>query len=359
MLLEVLHDTHYTYASPVQVSQHQLHLSLRSTPWQQVLSQQLQLSLPAPLRASRDPFGNERHFFDLEHAHDRLSICSRSIVHTHQPQPAPHLDLQLPWEQVREHFVYRAGQTDDAASDFLYASPLVPCTPDLAAYARTCFPPQRPLLEACMELCLRIHEDFAYAPESTSVETSAAQALAARRGVCQDFTHVMVACCRSLGLPARYVSGYLLTQPPPGQPRLIGADASHAWAEVYVPAPDTAPGLSPGQWMGFCPTNARTPGEDFVVLGWGRDFTDVSPVRGVVQGGGQHQLKVQVTVRPVDADWQPIEPTDLSITTASAAAAPTAGATDCAVLSNTSTRPPTTKPAAKKVSHIRNRSTSD
>ena len=299
MLLEVLHDTHYRYASPVLVSQHQLHLSLRSTPWQQVLSQQLEISQPTQLRSSTDPFGNQRHFFDLEHAHSALRIRLHSVVHTTPPQISSHVHPLQPWEQVRERFVYRAGLRDDPASDFLYASPLVPLEDALAQYARPSFTAQRPLLQACQDLCARIHRDFRYQPQSTHVETTALRALQQRQGVCQDFTHVMVACCRSLGLPARYVSGYLLTQPPPGQARLVGADASHAWAEVYVPAPDSSHGDTPGQWLGFCPTNARTPGEDYVVLAWGRDFTDVSPVRGVVHGGGQHQLDVAVTVRPL------------------------------------------------------------
>lgn len=307
MLLEVLHDTHYHYASPTHLSQHQLHLGLRSTPWQQVLHETLTLSEDATLRHSTDAFGNQRHFFDLAHAHQRLSICARSIVRTHTPQPHAELDHHLPWELARERFVYRAGQPDDAASDFLFASPLVPCSTAFADYARPSFAAQRPLPQACMDLCLRIHHDFHYDSTVSGVDTTATQALIARRGVCQDFTHVMVACLRSLGLPARYVSGYLLTQPPPGQPRLVGADASHAWAEVYLPPPPSTPPHTCGQWLGFCPTNARMPGEDFVVLGWGRDFTDISPVRGVVHGGGQHQLQVAVTVRPVDAQHQPLE----------------------------------------------------
>lgn len=305
MLLEVLHDTHYHYASPVHISQHQLHLGLRSTPWQQVLHTTLTLSEPAALRHSTDAFGNQRHFFDLEHAHQQLSICAHSIVRTHTPQPSVHLDMQLPWEHAHERFVYRAGQSDDTASDFLFASPLVPCDAAFSDYARPSFVAQRPLAQACMDLCLRIHHDFRYDSMASGVDTTATQALQARSGVCQDFTHVMVACLRSLGLPARYVSGYLLTQPPPGQPRLVGADASHAWAEVYLPAPNNS--HQSGQWLGFCPTNGRMPGEDFVVLGWGRDFTDVSPVRGVVHGGGQHRLEVAVTVRPVNAQHGPIE----------------------------------------------------
>lgn len=302
MLLEVIHETHYRYAQPVLVSQHQLHLALRSTPWQQVLSQNFVVSPTAALRDSLDPFGNVRHFFDVEHPHDDLLISTHSVVHTSTPELASHLDPELDWETVRDGFVYRAGQRDDPASDFVYASPLVPCDNAFTDFAQPHFSDGRPLLQACEALSQSIFETFVYDGTSTQVETSALQALNQRQGVCQDFTHVMVACCRSLGLPARYVSGYLLTQPPEGQPRLVGADASHAWVEVYLPAPTPSTGWSPGQWVGFCPTNGRQPAEDYVVLGWGRDFTDVSPVRGVVHGGGRHQLDVAVTVRPCCAD---------------------------------------------------------
>ena len=142
----------------------------------------------------------------------------------------------------------------------------------------------------------RIFDDFTYESDATQVNTPALEALHGKRGVCQDFAHVMVACLRAMGLPARYVSGYLLTKPPPGQPRLIGSDASHAWASVYLPAIE---GATPGRWYDFDPTNNRPPGEDYVTLATGRDYSDVSPIRGVIHGGAQHTLKVAVTVEPV------------------------------------------------------------
>ncbi|ARU05766.1 transglutaminase [Comamonas serinivorans] len=299
MLLDVLHDTHYRYQAPVQVAQHQLHLSPRATDQQAVESHHLQVwPVPGDWHLDIDPFGNERRFFTLTEPHDALTLSARSRVRTRPFEARADLDLQLPWEQVRERFVYRGGRADDPASVYLFPSPLVPRGADFEDYARQSFGAGRPLIEAAQALNLRLHEDFVYDGSSTGVETTAAQALAKRRGVCQDFAHVMVACLRSLGLPARYVSGYLLTHPPPGQPRLIGADASHAWVEVYLPSPD--PAQATGQWFGHCPTNARTPGEDYVYMACGRDFTDVSPVRGVIQGGQHHELDVAVTVMPLD-----------------------------------------------------------
>ncbi len=199
--------------------------------------------------------------------------------------------MSPPWEQVREQFRYRAGAAYDSASEFLFASPYVPRDEAFVEFARPSFLPGRPLPEAARDLMERIHHTMTYESESTEVNTPALEALKQGKGVCQDFAHIMVACCRAMGLPARYVSGYLLTSPPPGQPRLVGSDASHAWASVYCP------GL--GTWLDFDPTNNRAPGEDYVTLATGRDFLDVSPMRGVIRGGAQHILDVAVTVEPL------------------------------------------------------------
>jgi transglutaminase-like putative cysteine protease len=169
------------------------------------------------------------------------------------------------------------------------------------AYAQSSFTPGRPLVQAAQELTARMHRDLCYETASTDINTPALEALAKQRGVCQDFAHILLACLRSLGLPARYVSGYLLTQPPPGQARLVGSDASHAWASVYLP--ELATHACQG-WLDLDPTNNRTgwasPGLDYVRLAVGRDFADVSPLRGVLQGGGAHTLEVAVTVAPLD-----------------------------------------------------------
>jgi transglutaminase-like putative cysteine protease len=165
------------------------------------------------------------------------------------------------------------------------------------AYGQPSFPAGRPVLEGARELMARIHDDFRYEPQATDVNTPALQSLAQRRGVCQDFAHVMLGCLRSLGLPARYVSGYLLTEPPPGQPRLVGSDASHAWVAVYLPAEDSGP----GDWVDLDPTNSQDASDEYVTLAIGRDYADVSPMRGVIHGGASHSLTVGVTVAPAEA----------------------------------------------------------
>ena len=217
----------------------------------------------------------------------------------------------LPWEQVREQFRYHAGAAYDSACEFLFASPYIPRDEAFAEFARPSFTPGRPLPDAAQDLMERIHTDMAYDSESTEVGTPALEALQLGKGVCQDFAHIMVACCRAMGVPARYVSGYMLTQPAPGQPRLIGCDASHAWASVYCPLDSSGAGMaladgqSAGNWLDFDPTNQRAPAEDYITLATGRDFLDVSPMRGVIRGGSRHQLDVAVTVTPIDKLTEP------------------------------------------------------
>ncbi|MBK1819501.1 transglutaminase family protein [Burkholderia orbicola] len=311
-LLRVTHDTEYRYAARVESAQHQARLQPLATPRQQVLSFSLDIE-PAPesVCTELDAFGNARASFALNLPHDTLLVRSRSTVRVTppawslgargEPPPAianPDAAQATAWEAVRDRLRFRAGQPYDPASEFLFASPHVACDPELAAYAAASFTPQRPLVQAAWDLMRRVHADFAYTPNSTDITTSALDALRLRKGVCQDFAHVMIGALRSLGLAARYVSGYLLTQPPPGQPRLIGADASHAWVEVYDPAwPED------GGWLQLDPTNDRAPGDDYVMLSIGRDYADVTPLRGVIRGGGADQeLKVGVTVEPLDAD---------------------------------------------------------
>ncbi|MFT4268511.1 MAG: transglutaminase family protein [Xenophilus sp.] len=302
MRLHILHETRYDYAPPVETAQHMAHLRPLERPSQQVLSHALRIQ-PAPAQCSEsvDVYGNTRTFFALESTHEQLVVAAESRVETAAPQLSPQAAPRAPWEAVRERFRYRKGLYDDPASEFVFPSRHVPLHDDFASYARQSFTPGRPLFEAAMDLTLRMHRDFAYDSGSTEIGTPAVEALAQRRGVCQDFAHIMIGCCRALGLPARYVSGYLLTQPPPGQPRLLGADASHAWVELYVPPAIGEPG-SGGDWAGFDPTNGRQPGEDCVLLAVGRDFADVSPMRGVLHGGARHVLHVGVTVRPDDED---------------------------------------------------------
>lgn len=330
MLLLVTHETRYDYAPPVATAQHLAHLKPLATPSQKLLRHALRITPePAQRSESLDVFGNTRAFFAFESTHEQLVVTAESLVQTQEPAlPAAPLREQS-WEAVREGFRYHKGMHDDAASEFIFPSVHVPLHDDFVAYARASFTPDRPLFDATLDLTRRMYVDFDYDSGSTEINTPAVQALAQRRGVCQDFSHILIACLRSLGLAARYVSGYLLTQPPPGQPRLIGADASHAWVELYlppVPAPQQddaqapAHALSPdcesgGEWVGFCPTNGRQPGEDYVKLAVGRDFADVSPIRGILHGGASHALDVGVTVMPFaemsqsqQQQWMPSPP---------------------------------------------------
>jgi len=300
MLLHVTHETRYEYSPPVETAQHLAHLKPLATGSQKLVSHKLSIE-PAPAQRSEqaDLYGNTRAFFALEATHDKLVVTAESVVETSQPVLSPAVARDLPWEAVRERFRFRKDATFDAASEFVFPSPYVPRHDDFVAYARASFIPGRPTFEVAMDLTERIYEDFAYDADSTEINTPAVEALAQRKGVCQDFAHIMIACFRTMGLPARYVSGYLLTQPPPGQPRLVGADASHAWVSVYLPGEDDGTGGSPGDWVDFDPTNGRQPGEDYVTLAIGRDYSDVSPMRGVLHGGARHTLRVGVTVQPV------------------------------------------------------------
>jgi transglutaminase-like putative cysteine protease len=305
MLLHVVHETRYRYAPVVVNAHHVVHLKPANRNGQSLLSYDLRID-PAPvqLRETVDVYGNTRSYFSLQTAHESLTVVADSIVSTSVANPlqseaslSTGRPASPPWEQVRDQFRYRAGAAYDSASEFLFASPYVPRDEAFAEFARPSFLPGRPLPEAARDLMERIHSTMTYESESTEVSTPALEALQQGKGVCQDFAHIMVACCRAMGLPARYVSGYLLTSPPPGQPRLVGSDASHAWASVYCP------GL--GAWLDFDPTNNRAPGEDYVTLATGRDFLDVSPMRGVIRGGAQHILDVAVTVEPLpDAQTQ-------------------------------------------------------
>ena len=292
MLLHVLHETVYTYAPSVRTAQHMAHLRPSERDGQKLLRHSLRFTpQPAQFSESVDVFGNTRSFFGLQASHDRLKVVADSVVST-APHAAP--ATSLAWEEARERLRYHRGAEYDPAAEFQFASPYVPRDAAFVIYARASFRPGRELIEGARELAARIHDDFAYVSQATDAGTPALEALELRRGVCQDFAHVMLGCLRSLGLPARYVSGYLLTEPPPGQPRLVGSDASHAWVSVYLPAESGR-----GQWVDLDPTNNRAAGEDYVTLAVGRDYSDVSPMRGVIHGGANHTLSVAVTVTPV------------------------------------------------------------
>jgi len=299
MRLTITHETRYRYNPPVQTAQHVSHLQPANTPCQKVINHWMKVEPAASVQHNIDAFLNHRAYWALTNPHEGLLVQAHSEVDT---SAVPAASASQSWESVRELFRYRGSRPGHVHSGFVFGSHHAPVHEAFLTYAQSSFTPGRSLMQAAQELTKRMHRDLRYETASTDINTPALAALQDKRGVCQDFAHILVACLRSLGLPARYVSGYLLTQPPPGQPRLVGSDASHAWASVYLPQLAGHPCQG---WLDLDPTNDRTglasPGEDYVRLAVGRDFADVSPLRGVLQGGGAHTLEVAVTVAPLDS----------------------------------------------------------
>lgn len=286
----VLHETRYEYRVPVAKSRHVAHLRPRDTGRQRVLSHTVEVE-PAPTTRSvrTDYFGNAVEQWLLLVGQEVFLARARSVVEL-TVRPAGCEPAATPaWEQVRDRLRYRAGERYGDETEFVFASPHVPISGELAAYGARSFRRASPVLEGAIDLMGRIHSDFTFDAEATTLTTPVTRVLVERRGVCQDFAHLMIGCLRALGLPARYVSGYLLTRPPPGRPRLLGADASHAWVQVHVPELG---------WIDLDPTNDLLPDAQHIVLGWGRDYSDVAPLKGVIRGGGEHRLVVGVTVLP-------------------------------------------------------------
>lgn len=291
----IRHDTLYRYDQPVGESRQMLRLTPRELPGQHCVSHRIEI-VPEPQRVEdfADGFGNPVRSMHFERDHDTLFIRAESWVEL-EPRPLPDLAASPTWESVRDQLAYRAGRFLDTAMleacGYLFESAHVRVKRDFADFAAADFPPDTPLLVGVDKLMRRIFDEFTFDPEATDISTPVTEVLENRRGVCQDFAHLMLSCLRSIGLAARYVSGYILTRPPPGKPRLIGADATHAWVSVYCP------GLG---WVDFDPTNALIPALEHVTIGWGRDFADVSPLRGVILGGGGHEPEIAVTMVPED-----------------------------------------------------------
>jgi transglutaminase-like putative cysteine protease len=238
-----------------------------------------------------DYFGNLVSLFTVREPHKELVVEARSeVVMNGKGSPWPHESPA--WEEVTDSLPNERTHEGLEAYQFVFESPRIRKREEFASYARESFTPGRPMLEALLDLTACIHRDFRFDSKSTNVRTPAEEVFRKRRGVCQDFAHVQIACLRSLNLAARYVSGYLRTYPPPGQPRLVGADASHAWVSVYCPG---------AGWFDVDPTNNVVPSEGHVTLAWGRDYGDVSPLRGLILGGGAHTVKVAVDVEPIES----------------------------------------------------------
>lgn len=289
MNYEIIHRTVYEYSSEVSVSQHVVHLTPRNLPGQQCLRHELLVEpTPALVTSREDYFGNATSFFTMAGAHRTLVVTARSEVALYSRHwPAP--EKTPAWERARGNANRTAGLTIEA-QEYIYPSTLIPALPALSEYARPSFSAGRPLLEAVLDLTGRIFTDFTFDPKATTVATPLEEVIGKRRGVCQDFAHFQIGCLRALGLPARYVSGYLETLPPPGKTKLVGSDASHAWVQFFVPEHG---------WLEVDPTNNIMPSDRHIVVGWGRDFEDVSPIRGVISGGDKHTLNVAVDVTPL------------------------------------------------------------
>jgi transglutaminase-like putative cysteine protease len=295
--LDIVHDTGYDYASPVSLAHHLAHLQPLHDEHQQLQRFQLDIEpRPAQRRDSADAMGNPQCHFSLAQPHARLQVRAASRVRVTARFEGLDADQSPAWDDIARGLQYVALAPLQAAVEYALPSPYVPRLPALRDYALPSFPSGRPLAQAALALMRRVHADFAYQSQSTDIDTPLAQAFAQRRGVCQDFAHLMTGALRMLGLPARYVSGYLLTSAAEGDAPLVGADASHAWVQVWCPGTPGVPDRGPGAgWLDLDPTNDLVPASSHVRLAVGRDFGDVTPLRGVIRGGGQHSLRVAVT----------------------------------------------------------------
>jgi transglutaminase-like putative cysteine protease len=302
MKYKILHRTTYRYKYPVSVGNHVACLKPRTLASKQAAESEISV-LPAPVTRTerKDFFGNTLCFFTVQEPHRELIVEARSAVTVTPPAKS---NDSIPWEEAAA--LLPVDQTEDglAAYQFGFESPRIRVHPEFAEYALVSFTPRRPMADALMNLTTRIYQDFRFDSKATNVRTPPEEVFKKRHGVCQDFAHVQIACLRSINIAARYVSGYLRTYPPPGKPRLIGADASHAWVSAWCPGTG---------WLDVDPTNNVVPSDGHVTLAWGRDYSDVSPLRGLVLGGGAHTLKVAVDMEPQEIDPQETEQQDLTI----------------------------------------------
>ncbi|SAL37110.1 transglutaminase family protein [Caballeronia telluris] len=293
-VLSVSHRTTYRYSTYVETAQHLATIRPQNTAWQRVIAHEESIE-PAPsyINSRVDAFGNDVLYFSLESPHRSLQMISETTVEL-TPRWASLDPAATPtWDTVAASTRYFAGAPFVPETEFCFASPNIGLRQDLQEYGLVSFTPGRPLAEGAIDLMHRIYADFEYRPLSTSYDTPAHQAFELKSGVCQDFAQVMIGCMRAIGLPARYVSGYLRNDPPPGQVKLIGADASHAWVSVFCPG---------SGWIDLDPTNDVLADLDHITLAIGRDYSDVSLLRGLILGGGSHRVDVGVTVLGIDGD---------------------------------------------------------
>ena len=291
MVYNVSHRTTYRYTYPVSVGEHVACLKPRSFSRNKLVQNTLSIHpAPSTLTERSDYFGNILSFFTIEEPHKVLIVEAKSQVEIVR-QPTSPAGLSRRWEESTRSLAKDHSDEVLGAYQFQFASPRVRINREFAAYALESFTPGRPMREALMELTARIYADFRFDPKVTNVRTPPEEVFRKRQGVCQDFAHVEIACLRSINVAARYVSGYLRTYPPPGKPRMVGVDASHAWISAY--SRDEG-------WLDMDPTNNVAPTDGHVTLAWGRDYGDVSPLRGLILGGGANALKVEVDIEPLD-----------------------------------------------------------
>ena len=289
MLYDIRHKTTFSYEEVVSVSHHLLHLSPRRHPLQTcVEADTLVVPMPAVESVSEDYFGNPVQHLTVQKPHRELIVDAHSRVEVRDAAQFIEIDCSADWETVRDQL---ADVDVLDAYEYVFASPYVAANDDIHDYALQSFLPGRPILAAAKDLTGRIFREFRYRGGVSDVSTPVSEVFEMKQGVCQDFAHLEIACLRSLGLAARYVSGYLLTRPPAGKEKLVGSDASHAWVSVFA-----------GElgWIDFDPTNNVIPGVEHITFAWGRDYGDVSPINGFMVGGGAHQVTVAVDVRPVE-----------------------------------------------------------
>jgi transglutaminase-like putative cysteine protease len=291
MIYKIVHRTTYKYKYPVSVGSHVACLRPRTHACHRLKQSELQITpSPAVVTERLDYFGNHQYVFTIEEPHDELVVEARSHVVMEETKQHSH-SSSLPWEEAVKCLPEDISPEGLDAYQFRFESPRIRLRPEFARYAKQSFTPGRPLVESLLDLTALIHRDFRFDSKVTTVRTPIEEVFRKKRGVCQDFAHVQIACLRSINLPARYVSGYLRTYPPPGQPRMVGADASHAWVSAYCPKLG---------WLDVDPTNNVVPTTSHVTIAWGRDFGDVSPLHGLILGGGPHTLKVGVDLEIIE-----------------------------------------------------------
>ena len=288
---KIIHKTEYSYTHPVNLCYNEARLTPRNSAYQHCSESQFAVEPePKECRERQDFFGNTVYYFTIQQPHNQLTVTVTSQVGVRGREMQRDFAEHLAWEAARQHLHTDLDPEILEIRQYILNSPMIPVMPELHAYAEKSFTRDRPLLEAVEDLSARLYTDFTYDPNFTTIATPLVDVIKHRRGVCQDFAHLGIGCLRALGFAARYVSGYIETDAPPDKAPLAGADASHAWFSVYLPQLG---------WVDFDPTNNQIPTERHITIAWGRDYADVTPLKGVVFGSGTHELSVSVDCKRI------------------------------------------------------------